>query len=100
MEFTFSPHDSASEAHNRCKIISFRVSDDEYCAVEAASRRHGFRSVALFARWIILTEKIDDPAQTPVDCDINRLWRRVEALMAALEGLMGQMSSVRDTIQA
>jgi hypothetical protein len=95
MQFTISSQDGASEAQNRCKIISFRVSDDEYGAVEAESRRHGFKSVALFARSIVLTEKIDDPTLTPIDCDINRLWRRVEALMAALEELMVQISAIQ-----
>jgi hypothetical protein len=100
MQFITWPQDGASEPQNRCKIISFRVSDDEYGAVEAASKRHGFKSVALFARSVVLTEKIDDPTHTPVDCDINRLWRRVEALIAALEELMVQISAIRDTIQA
>lgn len=100
MQFTTWPEDGVSEPHNRCKIISFRVSDDEYSAVETASKRHGFKSVALFARSVVLTDNIDDPKHTPVDCDINRLWRRVEALIGALEELMVQVSTIRDTIQA
>ncbi len=97
MEFHSSRHESGFEAHNRSKIISFRVSDDEYGAVEVASRRQGFRSVPLFARWIVLNEKVDDPNQTVVDCDINRLWRRLEAVIAVLEDLTEQVSAVQGT---
>jgi hypothetical protein len=100
MQITTAPHDGAPEAQHRCKIISFRVSDEEYGLVEAASRLHGFKSVALFARSIVLTEKTDDPTHTPMDCDINRLWRRMEALMSALEHLMVHISAIRNAIQA
>jgi hypothetical protein len=94
MQFINAPQDGASEASYRSKVISFRVSSEEYGEVEAASRRQGFKSVALFARSVVLTEKIDDPTLTAVDCDINRLWRRIEGLVLALEELTVQLSTI------
>jgi hypothetical protein len=75
-----------SEA-TKCRIISFRVSDDEYWAVEEASRKHGFSGVSLFARAATLACNLSEPVHSSLDRDINRLWRRIEAVTKALEEL-------------
>jgi hypothetical protein len=69
----------------KCRIISFRLSDDEYGAVEEASRKHGFQSISLFARSATLTGHSAEPVHSPLDVELNKLWRRIETLTAALE---------------
>jgi hypothetical protein len=71
----------------KCKIISFRVSDHEYWAVEEASRKHGFTGVSVFARSATLACNSSEPVHSSLDMDINRLWRRIEAITRALEEL-------------
>lgn len=74
----------------RCRIISFRLSDDEYGVVEAVSRKSGFMSVSLFARSAVLAQQSAEPVHSSLDVEINRLWRRIEALTTALEELAAQ----------
>ena len=81
-----------SEEDIKCKIISFRVSDQDYYAVEEASRKQGFTSVSLFARSATLTCNSSDFVHSPLDVDINRLWRRIEALTTTLEQLAAHQS--------
>src|ERR1700693_3926206 len=76
-----------SEIVIKCRIISFRVSDQEYGTVEEASRKHGFSGVSVFARSATLACTSSEPVQSPLDVEINRLWRRIEALTTALEEL-------------
>lgn len=76
-----------SEGPIKCKIVSFRVSDDEYEAVKEACRKQGFASVPLFARFATLTSNSSEPVLSPLDAEINRLWRRLDALTSVLERL-------------
>jgi hypothetical protein len=66
-------------------VISFRISDQEYDSGAMKSLKHGFPSVPLFARSLTLTYNGEEPVQAPLDIEINRLWRRVEALIYAME---------------
>ena len=77
-----------SEEDIKRRIISFRVSDDEYGTVEKTSRQHGFVSVSLFARSATLKCDSSGPVQSTADVEINRLWRRVEVLTKELEALI------------
>lgn len=83
-----------SEGPIKSKIISFRVSDEEHEAIIEASQKHGFASVSLFARFTALTSDSSEPVRFPLDAEINRLWRRVEALTTALEKLAAQAGVV------
>jgi hypothetical protein len=74
----------------RCRIISFRVSDHEYEEVEEASRKHGFIGVSVFARSATLARNSAEPIHSSVDVEINRLWRRIEAITTALEELVAR----------
>ena len=76
-----------SEGPIKCKIISFRVSDEEYEAVKETSWKQGFPSVSVFARATTLTFNSSEVVQPAVDVEINRLWRRIEALTTALESI-------------
>lgn len=89
-----------SEGRTKCKIVSFRVSDDEYGAVETVSRMHGFTSVSLFARSATLTCNSYEPVHTPLDVEINRLWRRLETLTTILERITAQLNLARDPLRA
>jgi hypothetical protein len=77
----------SEEDRIKSKIISFRVSDREFGMVQEASRKHGFASVSLFARAATLTCDSAGPVQSPLDAELNRLWRRIEVLTAMLEKL-------------
>ncbi len=81
-----------TEENIKCKIISFRVSDRDYEAVEEASRRQGFTSVSLFARSATLACNSSEFVHSPLDVEINRLWRRVEALTTSLEQIAAHLS--------
>ncbi len=81
-----------SEEDIKCKIISFRVSDQDYYAVEEASRKQGFTSVSLFARSATLTCNSSETVHSPLDVEINRLWRRIEVLTTTLEQLAAHQS--------
>jgi hypothetical protein len=74
-----------SEEDIKSRIISFRVSDHDYEAVEQASRKQGFASVSLFARSATLAGVTSEVVQSPLDVEINRLWRRIEVLTTTLE---------------
>jgi len=80
----------------KSRIVSFRLSDEEHGTVEEASRRHGFASVSHFARSATLERKSSEPMQTPLDVEINRMWRRIEVLTTALEALTAQAGVALD----
>jgi len=67
------------------RIISFRLSDNEYIPVEEASRKHGFPSVSLFARSATLAWHSTERVSSPLGVELDKLWRRIEAIIAALE---------------
>ena len=81
-----------SEEDIKCKIISFRVSDQDFYTVEEASRKQGFSSVSLFARSATLTCNSSETVHSPLNIDINRLWRRIEVLTTTLEQLAAHQS--------
>src|SRR5262245_41293118 len=87
-----------SSGQNKRNIVSFRLSDAEYGAVEAVSRVQGFTSVSMFARSATLTGKLHEPAHSPLDIDMNRLWRRLEVLTATLEQITLQARRVLDRL--
>jgi hypothetical protein len=89
-----------SEGHTKSKIISFRVSENEYGAVEEASRKHGFASVSLFARSATLMRDSSVPMQFPLDAEISRLWRRVDVLTTALEQITAHLGIAPDLVNA
>ncbi len=78
----------------RTKIISFRVSEHEFEAVQEASRKHGFSSVAFFARAATIASQLSEPIQSSLDIEISRLHCRIEALTAALEKLAARAGLV------
>jgi hypothetical protein len=87
-----------SEEGVKCRIISFRVSDQDYGAVEEASRKQGFASVSLFARSATLACNSPELVHSPLDVEINRLWRRIEALTTALEQIAAHQSVALESL--
>jgi hypothetical protein len=87
-----------STEQNKRNIVSFRLSDAEYGAVEAVSRVQGFTSVSLFARSATLTNNSNELAHSPLDADMNRLWRRLEVLTTALEQITIQARKALDRL--
>jgi len=81
------------EVDTKNKIISFRVSDHEYITVEETSRKQGFVSVSLFARSATLKTNSSEPTRSPVDVEIDKLWRRIEELTKDLEKLIANTAS-------
>lgn len=77
--------------NRKCKIVSFRLSDAEYEAVEAESRLHGFSSVSVFARSATLTCHSSESIHSGLKIDINRLWHRLEMLTATFERTAKQL---------
>jgi hypothetical protein len=87
-----------SEEDIKSKIISFRVSDQDYYTVEEASRKQGFTSVSLFARSATLNCDPSKTVHSPLDVEINRLWRRIEVLTTTLEQLAAHQSLVLQSV--
>jgi hypothetical protein len=75
-------------ATHKSRIISFRLSEEEYQAIETVSYRHGYTSVSLFARGPTLTTRSYQPACGGVDEELARLWRRIDAIITTIELLM------------
>lgn len=69
----------------KSRIISFRVSQTEYEIIEEASRKGGFKNVSFYARSSALPLESVEPARSPFDTELTRLWRRLEALTQTLE---------------
>lgn len=82
------------------RVLSFRLSDDEYKQVEAAGRKCGFVSASLFARAAALKGNAFEPVNTPLDLELNRLWRRVEALTSTLEQMSSRLGLVIERIRS
>jgi hypothetical protein len=76
----------------KTRVISFRVSDDEYRAVDEASKKVGFTSVSLFARSATLTGNKQEPMQSPLSVEVQNLWCRIDALTAVLEQMAVHLS--------
>lgn len=82
--------------NRKCKIVSFRLSDAEYEAVEAESRLHGFPSVSVFARSATLTCNSSEAIHNGLKININRLWHRLEILTDAFEKTANQLGIALD----
>jgi Mobilization protein NikA len=80
-----------AEGQTKSKIVSFRLSSEEYQAVDDVTQKHGFASVSLFARSATLKCDTDEPVKTPLDMEINRLLRRIEVLISAVEKITTQL---------
>ena len=82
----------------KCKVISFRISDQEYDSVSMKSLQHGFLSVPLFARSVTLAYDGEHPIQSHIDNEINRLWHRLETLIHAVERVTLQLGIPLDPL--
>jgi hypothetical protein len=76
----------------KSRVISFRVSDEEYRVVDEASKKVGFASVSLFARSATLTGNRQPRMQSPHFSEVQNLWSRIDALTAALEQIAAHLS--------
>jgi hypothetical protein len=86
-----------SDGHLKCKIISFRVSDDEYKIVEELRQTHGFPSVSLFSRFATLTYRSAGLEPSQLDLELKRLWNCVEqALVSALRQITARSGSMQN----
>lgn len=83
-----------SEGHIKCKVVSFRIADEEYEKIEELARNSGFASVSFFAREAALRSTPFEPVKTPLDVELNRLWRRMEAVTASIEHIIAQLDRV------
>jgi hypothetical protein len=83
-----------SDGTCKSNIISFRLSDDDYESVQQESGRQGFASVSTFARFATVTFNAPKQVHSQFDADVNRLWRRLDALTTALERLAGQAGAI------
>lgn len=80
-----------ADSLTKSRIISFRVSDDEYRVVDEASKKCGFASVSLFARSATLTGNAAEPVRTPLDREIGNIWRRIDTLSSTLEQIAAHL---------
>lgn len=83
--------------YRKSKVVSFRLSPEEYSAIEKASRNQGFPSLSLFARSATLS------FQSAVDMDgsdgvsSTGLWQRLDRLTAQLERIAGKLGAASES---
>lgn len=82
-----------STKDTRNRIVSFRLSDAEYRAIEASIRSSGIPNVSLYARSAALARSPEEHVCTPLDLDINRLWCRLDQLAKALEEMTARLGA-------
>jgi hypothetical protein len=87
------------EGQIKCKVVSFRIADDEYLKAEMIAKTNGFASVSCFAREATLKCTPLESVNTPLDVEINRLWRRMEALTSSLEEIISHLGTALNTNQ-
>lgn len=75
----------------KCKVVSFRIAADEYSTIEALAKNNGFASVSYFAREAILRGTRFEPVKAPLDVQIDRLGRSLEALILSLGRVLAQL---------
>lgn len=88
------------EGQIKCKVVSFRIDDDEYSKAERIARINGFASVSCFAREATLKCTPAEIVNTPLDVEMNRLWRRIDALTSSLEKIISDLGLVLNTSQS
>jgi len=81
----------------RSRIISVRVSQEEYEQVERISRERGAHSVSDFVRWVLTTSGISSASSEPCNCGIlaqvANLQRQVDWLSAIVTQSRGDGGS-------
>jgi hypothetical protein len=85
------------EGQIKCKVVSFRIDDDEYSKAEKIAKINGFASVSCFAREATLKCTPAEVVNTPLDVEMNRLWRRIDALASSLENIISHLGAVLNT---
>lgn len=81
---------------SKSRVVSFRLSNAEYEAIEKASRIQGFGSMALFARAATLSFQSWPNAPSPVDTKVAEVWRRIDLLTSELEKITNRLRIVSD----
>jgi hypothetical protein len=71
----------------KSKIVSFRLSEAEYEAIEEICRLNGFSSMAYFARSAILAFSSGVQKHQPLEEEIVDIRKRLDALMSAFREL-------------
>ncbi len=79
-----------SEGQVKCKIISFRIADEEYSNLQTIARKNGFPSVSHYTREALKCGPAEQ-LSTPLDAEMNRLSCRLEALAAMIEKLVTRL---------
>lgn len=82
----------------KSKIVSFRLSEAEYSAVEQMSQKQRCGSVALFARSATLAGALAERESGARNVDAERLWRNLEAITGALDTLVATLLPVLRTM--
>lgn len=79
----------------KCKIVSFRVADEDYSIIEELARNGGFASVSYFAREATLKGPALQRAKAPLHVQIERLGWQVEALTLSIEKAIAKLTPKR-----
>lgn len=83
----------------RNRLVNFRLSDEEFAAMNAACEKSGARSLSDFARGAVLyaVEQADrgvrvtaEASTVPLDGMIAQLERRIEQILRLLDGVEGR----------
>jgi hypothetical protein len=75
----------------RTRLIGFRLSDEEYCELEALCASEGARSLSDFVRSSLLKMLAEGGGEFPVETELRRLKRRVTELQRRVKTLAEEM---------
>jgi hypothetical protein len=89
----------------RNRLVNFRLSDEEFAAMNTACEKSGARSLSDFARGAVLyaVEQADrgvrvtaEAGAPPLDGMISHLERRIEQILRLLDGVEGRAAMPAD----
>jgi hypothetical protein len=75
----------------KSKMVSFRLSPDEYTKAEETSRAHGYRSISLFARCAVLAFQSTSAGADAYEQQIRELRDRIDTMAEELVRLSAQL---------
>lgn len=76
----------------KCKIVSFRVADEDYSRIEELAKSNGFASVSYFAREATLKGSVLQRTKFPLYMQIEHLGGQVEALTLSIEKAIAKLA--------
>jgi predicted DNA-binding protein len=83
----------------KCRIVSFRIADEEFAKLEVLAKNSGFSSVSYFVREAARKGTSFESIKMPIDLQIERLGDHIQTLTTSIEKVIRQLGRGADTEQ-